>query len=188
MLSTYFITIQHLQLQTIALRMISCNSDIISCSLVRCFLFRCIYSRFASSIWLWNLFILKPDQFTRPSLVWLSAFLLEILLFIWKPTSFIDAIKERFNNNNNRSSKRRQKIQKVNLKLFSRLWYYSVLLHAFIFQCLSNWSKLVHANLSDLHVWVTTITLVYLNSSINLYCWREREIRAAMKQLFCRWF
>ena len=34
-------------------------------------------------------------------------------------------------------------------------------------------------------VYVTTSTLVFLNSSLNplLYCWRDREIRAAMKQL-----
>ena len=34
---------------------------------------------------------------------------------------------------------------------------------------------------------VTTTTLVLLNSSLNplLYCWRDREIRAAVKQLFC---
>ena len=33
----------------------------------------------------------------------------------------------------------------------------------------------------------TTVMLVYLNSSLNplLYCWRDREIRTAMKQLFC---
>lgn len=38
-------------------------------------------------------------------------------------------------------------------------------------------------------VYVTTITLVFLNSSLNplLYCWRDREIRTAVKQLFCRW-
>ena len=35
----------------------------------------------------------------------------------------------------------------------------------------------------------TTVTLIYLNSSLNplLYCWRDREIRTAMKQFFhCR--
>ena len=33
-----------------------------------------------------------------------------------------------------------------------------------------------------------TVTLVFLNSSLNplLYCWRDREIRTAVKQLFCR--
>ena len=37
-------------------------------------------------------------------------------------------------------------------------------------------------------VYFTTITLVFLNSSVNplLYCWRDREIRTAVKQLFCR--
>ena len=34
---------------------------------------------------------------------------------------------------------------------------------------------------------VTTVTLVYLNSSLNplLYCWRDRQIRTAVKQLLC---
>ena len=34
----------------------------------------------------------------------------------------------------------------------------------------------------------TTVTLVFLNSSLNplLYCWRDHEIRTAVKQLFCR--
>ena len=34
----------------------------------------------------------------------------------------------------------------------------------------------------------TLVTLVFLNSSLNplLYCWRDREIRTAVKQLFCR--
>lgn len=37
-------------------------------------------------------------------------------------------------------------------------------------------------------VYFTTITLVFLNSSLNplLYCWRDREIRTAVKQLCCR--
>ncbi|XP_078381492.1 melanocyte-stimulating hormone receptor-like [Oculina patagonica] len=37
------------------------------------------------------------------------------------------------------------------------------------------------------NVFITTFTLVYLNSSLNplLYCWRDREIRTAMKRLFC---
>ena len=35
-------------------------------------------------------------------------------------------------------------------------------------------------------VFITTVTLVHLNSSLNpvLYCWRDHEIRTAMKQLF----
>ncbi len=35
-------------------------------------------------------------------------------------------------------------------------------------------------------VYNTTVTFVYLNSSLNplLYCWRDKDIRAAMKQLF----
>ena len=39
-------------------------------------------------------------------------------------------------------------------------------------------------------VYITTVTLVFLNSSLNplLYCWRDREIRTAMKLLLCRWF
>ena len=38
-------------------------------------------------------------------------------------------------------------------------------------------------------VFTIAFTLIYLNSSLNplLYCWRDREIRTAMKQLFCRW-
>ncbi|XP_078381489.1 adenosine receptor A2a-like [Oculina patagonica] len=38
--------------------------------------------------------------------------------------------------------------------------------------------------------YVTTSTLVFLNSSLNplLYCWRDREIRTAVKQLFRRCF
>ena len=37
-------------------------------------------------------------------------------------------------------------------------------------------------------VYTTTVTLICLNSSLNslLFCWRDREIRTAMKQLFCR--
>ena len=37
-------------------------------------------------------------------------------------------------------------------------------------------------------VYSTTVTLVFINSSLNplLYCWRDREIRTAMKRLFCR--
>ncbi|XP_078379311.1 melanocyte-stimulating hormone receptor-like [Oculina patagonica] len=37
------------------------------------------------------------------------------------------------------------------------------------------------------NVYMTTFTLVFLNSSLNplLYCWRDREIRTAMKQLLC---
>ena len=36
-------------------------------------------------------------------------------------------------------------------------------------------------------VYVSTITVVFLNSSLNplLYCWRDREIRTAVKQLLC---
>ena len=38
-------------------------------------------------------------------------------------------------------------------------------------------------------LYFTTVTLVFLNSSLNplLYCWRDHEIRKAVKQLFCRW-
>ena len=41
----------------------------------------------------------------------------------------------------------------------------------------------------SLKVYFTTITPMFLNSSLNplLYCWRDREIRIAVKQLFCRW-
>ena len=37
------------------------------------------------------------------------------------------------------------------------------------------------------NVYFLTITLVLLNSSVNplLYCWRDREIRTAMKHMFC---
>ena len=37
-------------------------------------------------------------------------------------------------------------------------------------------------------VYNTTITLIFLNSTLNplLYCWRDREIRRAVRQLFCR--
>ena len=37
------------------------------------------------------------------------------------------------------------------------------------------------------YVYITSFTLMLLNSSLNplLYCWRDREIRAAMKQMFC---
>ena len=37
-------------------------------------------------------------------------------------------------------------------------------------------------------LYLTTMTLVFLNSSLNplLYCWRDHEIRTAVKQLFCR--
>ena len=40
----------------------------------------------------------------------------------------------------------------------------------------------------SLKVYFTTITPMFLNSSLNplLYCWRDREIRRAVKQLFCR--
>ena len=40
------------------------------------------------------------------------------------------------------------------------------------------------------NVSIVTITIVYLNSSINpfLYCWRVREIRTAMKHHFCCWW
>ena len=40
----------------------------------------------------------------------------------------------------------------------------------------------------SLKVYFTTITPMFLNSSLNplLYCWRDREIRIAVKQLFCR--
>ena len=36
--------------------------------------------------------------------------------------------------------------------------------------------------------YMAIITLISLNSSLNpfLFCWREREIRTAMRQLFCR--
>ena len=36
-------------------------------------------------------------------------------------------------------------------------------------------------------LYFTTVTLVFLNSSLNpiLYCWRDHEIRTAVKQLFC---
>ncbi|XP_078381497.1 histamine H2 receptor-like [Oculina patagonica] len=39
---------------------------------------------------------------------------------------------------------------------------------------------------SSTNVYNTTVTFVYLDSSLNplLYCWRDKEIRAAMKQLF----
>ena len=39
----------------------------------------------------------------------------------------------------------------------------------------------------SLTVYSTTVTLVFLNSSLNplLNCWRDREIRTAVKQLFC---
>ena len=39
----------------------------------------------------------------------------------------------------------------------------------------------------SLRVFVATLTLVFLNSSLNplLYCWRDREIRTAIKQLLC---
>ncbi|XP_078381496.1 histamine H2 receptor-like [Oculina patagonica] len=38
----------------------------------------------------------------------------------------------------------------------------------------------------SLRVYTITLTLVFLNSSLNplLYCWRDREIRTAIKQLF----
>ena len=38
------------------------------------------------------------------------------------------------------------------------------------------------------NVFATGFTLIFLNSSLNplLYCWRDREIRTAVKQLFCR--
>ena len=37
------------------------------------------------------------------------------------------------------------------------------------------------------YVYITSFTLMLLNSSLNplLYCWRDREIRTAMKQLVC---
>ena len=37
-------------------------------------------------------------------------------------------------------------------------------------------------------VFAIVFTLIFLNSSLNpaLYCWRDREIRTAVKQLFCR--
>ena len=40
----------------------------------------------------------------------------------------------------------------------------------------------------SLKLYFTTITPMFLNSSLNplLYCWRDREIRTAVKQLFCR--
>ena len=47
---------------------------------------------------------------------------------------------------------------------------------------------LAHGNVFNLtRVSVTTVTLVYLNSSLNplLYCWRDRQIRTAVKQLVC---
>ncbi|XP_078381495.1 melanocyte-stimulating hormone receptor-like [Oculina patagonica] len=36
-------------------------------------------------------------------------------------------------------------------------------------------------------VYTITLTLIFLNSSLNplLYCWRDREIRTAIKQVFC---
>ena len=39
-------------------------------------------------------------------------------------------------------------------------------------------------------VFAIVFTLIFLNSSLNpaLYCWRDREICTAVKQLFCRWF
>ena len=39
----------------------------------------------------------------------------------------------------------------------------------------------------SLTVYYVTITIVFLNSSLNppLYCWRVRELRSAMKQRFC---
>ena len=39
-------------------------------------------------------------------------------------------------------------------------------------------------------VFATVFLLIFLNSSFNpvLYCWRDRQIRTAVKQLFCRWF
>ena len=39
-------------------------------------------------------------------------------------------------------------------------------------------------------VYSITVALIFLNSSINplLYCWRDREIRTALKQLFGCWF
>ena len=40
------------------------------------------------------------------------------------------------------------------------------------------------------NVYYITVALVFLNSSINplLYCWRDHEIRTALKQLFRCWF
>ena len=37
-------------------------------------------------------------------------------------------------------------------------------------------------------VFAIVFTLIFLNSALNpaLYCWRDREISTAMKQLFCR--
>ena len=37
------------------------------------------------------------------------------------------------------------------------------------------------------YLYITSFTLLFLNSSLNplLYCWRDRAIRTAVKQLFC---
>ena len=58
---------------------------------------------------------------------------------------------------------------------------YILLLCCYMPYCLA----LLSGNISP-SVYITTLTLIFLNSSLNplLYCWRDRDIRTAIKRLF----
>ena len=79
------------------------------------------------------------------------------------------------------------------VKRFKKSAFNTFLVFILLLCCYLPYSVHVSMRFSDASisrsVFSTTVTLVYLYSSLNpvLYCWRDREIRTAMKQLFrCR--
>ena len=76
------------------------------------------------------------------------------------------------------------------VKRFKKSAFNTFLVFILLLCCYMPFSVCVSMSLSGTSispsVYIPTVTLVFLNSSLNplLYCWRDREIRAAMKQFF----
>lgn len=85
--------------------------------------------------------------------------------------------------NGNLFSVQRFKKSAFNTFLVYILLLFCYLPYSFVLQ---NFHTVLSVSKTVRHV---TTTIVLLNSSLNplLYCWRVREIRTAMKQIFCRW-
>ena len=76
----------------------------------------------------------------------------------------------------------------VRVTRFKKTALHTFLVYILLLCCYLPYSFVTLYGTISLIVDFTAVTLVFLNSSLNplLYCWRDREIRTAVKQLFCR--
>ena len=140
-----------------------------------------VFCRLISTIWLWSF-----NLAMRVTLILIISALVVNFAVFWR----IYLIVRRHQRQIQQQLHHQQQANNGNilsLKRFTKSALNTFLLYILLLCCYAPFSVYVGTQITSHNFYITTVTLLFLNSTLNplFYSWRDREIRAAMKQVFC---